>query len=66
MKKELHLSAIITSEELEAYQQSKNVNLITLLPEWYQKYLHVFLKKKADTLLKHEPQNHTIHLKEDA
>ena len=66
MKKELHLSAITTSEELEAYQQSKNVNSATFLPEWYQEYLHVFLKKEANTLLKHEPQNHTIHLKEGA
>ena len=66
MKKELHLSAIITSEELEVYQQSKNVDLTTLLPEWYQEYLHAFLKKEANTLLKHGPQNHTIHLKEDA
>ena len=37
-----------------------------LLPERYQKYLHAFSKKEADTLLKHESQNHTIHLKEDA
>ena len=66
MKKELHLSAIITSEELEAYWQSKNINSATLLPEQYQEYLHAFLKKKADTLLKHESQNHTIHLKEGA
>ena len=66
MKKELHLSATITSEELEAYQQSKNIDLTTLLPERYQEYLHAFSKKEADTLLKHEPQNHAIHLKEDA
>ena len=66
MKKELHLSAIITPEELEAYWQSKNIDLITLLPEQYQKYLHAFSKKKANTLPKHEPQDHTIHLKEGA
>ena len=66
MKKELHLSAIITPEELEAYQQSKNVDLTTLLPERYQEYLHAFSKKEADTLPKHEPQNHAIHLKEGA
>ena len=66
MKKELHLSAIIIPEELEAYQQSKNIDLITLLPERYQEYLHAFSKKEADTLLKHGPQDHTIHLKEDA
>ena len=66
MKKELHLSATITSEELEAYWQSKNVDSATLLPEQYQEYLHVFLKKEADTLLKHKPQDHVIHLKEDA
>ena len=66
MKKELHLSATTTSEELEAYQQSKNIDLTMLLPEQYQKYLHVFLKKEADTLLKHGPQDHIIHLKEGA
>ena len=66
MEKELHLSATITSEELEVYQQSKNVDPTTLLPERYQEYLHAFLKKEADTLPKHGPQNHTIHLKEGA
>ena len=35
-----------------------------LLSEQYQEYLHAFSKKKADTLSKHEPQNHAIHLKE--
>ena len=66
MKKELHLSAIITSEKLEAYWQSKNIDLATLLSEQYQEYLLVFLKKKTDTLPKHEPQDHTIYLKEGA
>ena len=66
MKKELHLSAIITPEELEAYWQSKNVDPATLLSERYQEYLHAFSKKEANTLLKHEPQNHIIHLKEGA
>ena len=66
MKKELHLSAIITPEELKVYQQSKNVDPATLLPEWYQEYLHAFSKKKTDTLPKHGPQDHTIHLKEGA
>ena len=37
-----------------------------LLPEQYQEYLHVFSKKKADTLPKHRPQDHTIYLKEGA
>ena len=37
-----------------------------LLPERYQEYLHVFSKKKADTLPKHRPQDHTIYLKEGA
>ena len=50
----------------EVYQQSKNVDPATLLPERYQEYLHAFLKKKADTLPKHGPQDHTIHLKEGA
>ena len=66
MEKELHLSATITPEELKAYWQSKNVDPTTLLPERYQEYLHAFLKKKADTLPKHGPQNHAIHLKEGA
>ena len=66
MKKELYLSATTTSEELEAYQQSKNIDPATLLPERYQEYLHVFSKKEANTLLKHGPQNHAIHLKEGA
>ena len=66
MKKELHLSAITTPEELEAYWQSKNVDPTTLLPEWYQEYLHAFSKKEANTLPKHGPQDHTIHLKEGA
>ena len=66
MKKELHLSAIITPEELEAYWQSKNIDLTTLLPERYQEYLHAFSKKEANTLPKHGPQDHTIHLKEGA
>ena len=66
MEKELHLSATITPKELEAYWQSKNVDPVTLLPEQYQEYLHAFSKKEADTLLKHGPQDHAIHLKEDA
>ena len=64
MEKELHLSATTTPEELEAYRQSKNVDPATLLPERYQEYLHAFSKKKANTLPKHGPQDHTIHLKE--
>ena len=66
IKKELHLSATTTPEELEAYWQSKNVDPATLLPERYQEYLHAFLKKEANTLPKHGPQDHTIHLKEGA
>ena len=65
MEKELHLSATTTPEELEAYWQSKNVDPATLLPERYQEYLHAF-SKEADTLPKHGPQNHAIHLKEGA
>ena len=66
MKKELHLSATTTPEELEAYRQSKNVDPATLLPERYQEYLHAFSKKEANTLPKHGPQDHAIHLKEGA
>jgi len=66
MKKELHLFTTITAEELEAYRQSKNVDLATLLPNRYSKHLHVFSKKETDILLKHETHDHAIHLKEGA
>ena len=64
MEKELHLSAITTSEELAAYYEHKNVDSATLLLKLYTAFLNVFFRKEADTLLKHGPYDHTIHLKE--
>ncbi len=66
MKKKLHLFTIIIAEELEAYRQSKNVDFVTLLLNYYSKHLHVFFKKEIDILLKHETHDHVIHLKKDA
>ena len=65
MEKELHLSAITTTQEdLAAYHEHKNVDSATLLPKLYTAFLDVFFRKEADTLPKHEPYDHTIHLKE--
>jgi len=66
MKKKLYLFTIIIAEELEAYRQSKNVDLVTLLLNHYSKHLHVFFKKEVDILLKHKTHDHAIHLKKDA
>ena len=65
MEKEVHLAAIITQEDLAAYREHKNVDSATLLLKLYTAFLNVFFRKKADTLLKHGPYDHTIHLKED-
>ena len=64
MKKEIHLAAIITQEDLAAYCEHKNVDSATLLLKLYTAFLDVFSRKKADTLPKHGPYDHTIHLKE--
>ena len=64
MEKELHLSATTTPEELAAYRECKNVDSATLLPKLYTAFLNVFSRKEADTLPKHGPYDHTIHLKE--
>ena len=64
MEKEIHLAAIITQEDLAAYREHKNVDSATLLPKLYTAFLDVFFKKEADTLPKHEPYDHAIHLKE--
>jgi len=66
MKKKLYLFTIIIAEELEAYQQSKNVDFVMLLLNHYLKHLHVFFKKEIDILLKHKTHDHVIHLKKDA
>ena len=64
MEKEIHLAVIITQEDLAAYCEHKNVDSATLLPKLYTAFLDVFFRKEADTLPKHEPYDHTIHLKE--
>ena len=64
MKKEIHLAVIITQEDLAAYHEHKNVNSAILLPKLYTAFLNVFFRKEADTLPKHGPYDHTIHLKE--
>ena len=64
MEKEIHLAAITTQEDLAVYCEHKNVDSATLLPKLYTAFLNVFFRKEADTLPKHEPYDHTIHLKE--
>ena len=64
MEKEIHLAATITQEDLAAYREHKNVDSATLLPKLYTAFLNVFFRKEADTLPKHGPYNHAIHLKE--
>ena len=64
MEKEIHLAVIITQEDLAAYCEHKNVDSATLLPKLYTAFLDVFSRKEADTLPKHGPYDHTIHLKE--
>ena len=64
MEKEIHLAATITQEDLAAYREHKNVDSATLLPKLYTAFLDVFSRKEANTLPKHEPYDHAIHLKE--
>ena len=64
MEKEIHLAATTTQEDLAAYREHKNVDSATLLPKLYTAFLNVFSRKEADTLPKHGPYDHTIHLKE--
>ena len=65
MEKEIYLAAIITQEDLAAYCEHKNIDSATLLLKLYTAFLNVFFRKEADTLPKHGPYDHTIHLKED-
>ena len=58
------MAAITTQEDLAAYHKHKNVDSATLLPKLYTLFLDVFSRKEADTLPKHGPYDHTIHLKE--
>ena len=64
MEKEIHLAAIITQEDLAAYCEHKNIDSATLLLKLYTAFLNVFFRKEADTLPKHGPYDHAIHLKE--
>ena len=66
MKKELDLIIITIQEELELYQQSKNIDSVTILFSQYHNYLNIFFKKEADILLPHQTYNHIIHFKEGA
>ncbi len=53
MKKKFHLTAFTTQEDLEVYQQSKNVDSVTILLLRYFKFLNVFFKKNVDILSLH-------------
>ena len=64
MEKEIHLVTIITQEDLAAYHKHKNVDSATLLLKLYTAFLNVFFRKEADSLPKHGPYDHVIHLKE--
>ena len=64
MEKEIHLAVTVTQEDLAVYHKHKNVDSATLLPKLYTAFLDVFFRKEANTLPKHEPYDHAIHLKE--
>ena len=64
MEKEIHLAVTITQKDLAAYHECKNIDSATLLLKLYTAFLNAFFRKKADTLPKHGPYNHTIHMKE--
>ena len=64
MKKKIHLAVIITQEDLAVYYEHKNIDSATLLLKLYTAFLNVFFRKEADTLPKHGPYDHAIHLKE--
>ena len=63
MKKEIHLTAIITQKDLAAYCEHKNIDSATLLLKLYTAFLDVFFRKEPNTLPKHEFYDHVIHLK---
>jgi len=66
MKKKFYLTAFMIQENLEVYQQSKNVDLITTLSFKFFEFLNIFFKKNVDILFLHQAHNHVIHFKEDA
>ncbi len=53
MKKKFHLTTFTTQEDLEVYQQSKNVDSVTILSFRYFKFLDIFFKKNVDILSLH-------------
>jgi len=53
MKKKFCLTAFMTQEDLEVYQQSKNVDSVTILSFKYFKFLDIFFKKNVDILFLH-------------
>ncbi len=66
MKKKFHVTAFTTQEDLEVYQQSKNIDSVIILSFRYFEFLDVFFKKNVDILSSHQAHDHVIHLKEDA
>ncbi len=66
MKKKIHLITFMTQENLEIYQQSKNVDSVTIFSLRYFKFLDIFFKKNVDILFLHWVHDHVIHFKEDA
>jgi len=66
MKKKIYLTTFTTQEDLEIYQQSKNVDSVTILSLRCFKFLDIFFKKNVDILSLHQTHNHVIHFKEDA
>ncbi len=66
MKKKFHLTAFTTQEDLEVYQQSKNVDSVIILSFRYFKFLDIFFKKNVNILSSHWVYDQVIHLKEDA
>ncbi len=65
MKKKIHLITFTTQEDLKIYQQSKNIDSVTILSLRYFKFLDVFFKKNVNILSLHWAHDHVIHLKED-
>ncbi len=66
MKKKFHLTAFTTQEDLEVYQQSKNVDSVTILSFRYFEFLDIFFKKNVNILSSHQAHDYVIHFKEDA
>ncbi len=66
MKKKFHLTAFTTQEDFKVYQQSKNVDSVTILSFKYFKFLDVFFKKNVNILSLHWVHDHVIHFKKDA